>query len=217
MVDLDKKVSDLQQCKDNTAVNARISSHLPSTKSSPHLGFRSTKVLLHFPFTISGMIWKKTKPFPTVKDIKIASSKIKPFWSKFEINKYTPTSPIAKIMKFIECLVQKDKSWTKTKQFIKVLVHTFVHLTKTSPKVFLGDLKKSGNLYLSVEGSLWMVATKVLGCSFSLQIQIKVAIKNILRNNTKDLKLQGKSLTFDLACVPIKTKTGRFLTGRELR
>ena len=33
----------------------------------------------------------------------------------------------------------------------------------------------------------------------------------------EDLKLRGKSLTFNPACMPTKTKTGRFLTGRELR
>ena len=163
------------------------------------------------------MIWKKIKPFPDVKDIKITSLKIQPFWSEFEINEYTPTSPIAKIMKFIKCLVHKKESWTITKKFIQLLHHTFVSLIKTSAEIFLGDWKKKGNLYPSTAGSLCTAAIKVLGCSFSLQIQIKVAAKIILKNNMKNLKLQGNSLTFDPACVPIKTKTGHFLTGRELR
>ena len=44
-----------------------------------------------------------------------------------------------------------------------------------------------------------------------------MSAKGILKNNMKDLKLQGKSLIFDPACVSTKTKTGHFLTGREIR
>ena len=146
----------------------------------------------------------------------ITSAKIQPVWNKFEINEYSPTTPIVKIMEFTKCLVQKEDPWTKTKQSIKLLLQTFVRLTKTSPEVFLGDWKKSGDLHPSLVGSKWTASIKVLGCAFRLQVQIKVPVKTILKNNTEDLKLRGKSLTFDPTCVPTKTKTGRFLTGKEL-
>ena len=162
------------------------------------------------------MIWKKIQPFRDVEDIKIASSKIQPFWSKFEINEYIPTTLIAKFLKIIECLVHKKVPWTNSKQSIQLLYHTFISLTKISPEVILGDGKKSGDLYPSPTGPLWTAAIKVLGCSFSLQVQVMVAAKSILKNNMKHLKLQRKSLTVDPACVPTKTKISRLLTSREL-
>ena len=73
--------------------------------------------------------------------------------------------------------------------------------------------KRNSNLHLSAPGSLWTVAIKVLECTFSLKIPFKTIAKGILKNDTKGLKLKGKSLTFDPACVSTKTKAGRFLTG----
>ena len=125
--------------------------------------------------------------------------------------------PIPKIMEFIESLVKKKDPWTKARPAITVLHHTFVALTKTSPKVFLGNWENSGDLQPSAPGSLWTAVIKVLGCSFSLQVPIKVTAKSILKNDMKDLKLRGKSLTFDPACISTETKTGHFLTGRVPR
>ena len=74
------------------------------------------------------------KPFEDVGDIKIASTKVQVLLEDFEINKYTPTIPIAKITEFTKYLVQKKESRTKTKQYIELLHKTFVVLTKTSLK-----------------------------------------------------------------------------------
>ena len=63
---------------------------------------------------------------------------------------------------------------------------------------------------------MWTAAIKVLECSFSLKIPVKTITKSILKNDMKGLKLKGKSLTFDPACVSTKTKAGCFLTGMVL-
>ena len=57
--------------------------------------------------TITGAIWKKNKPYEDVSDIKSTSTKFQDLWAEFDANKYTPTTPISKIMEFITCLVKK--------------------------------------------------------------------------------------------------------------
>ena len=117
-------------------------------------------------------------------------------------------------MEFIECLVKKKGKWTQSREGAKVLYNIFVFLSKTSPEVFLNDWKKNGDLRPSSEATLWTAAIRVLGCVFVLQVQIHTTAKAILKNKMKDLKFREKSLTFDLVCVPTRTKTGRFLTGK---
>ena len=80
--------------------------------------------------------------------------------------------------------------------------------------MFLNNWKKNTDLHPSPEATLWTAAIRVLGCVFVLQVQIRTSAKAILKNEMKDLKYQGKNLTFDIACVPTKTKTDRFLTGK---
>ena len=80
--------------------------------------------------------------------------------------------------------------------------------------MFLKDWKKNGDLHLSPAATLWATAIRVLGCAFVLKVQIRTTAKNILKKDMKDHKFQRKSLTFDVACVPTTTKTGRFLTSK---
>ena len=119
-------------------------------------------------------------------------------------------------MDFIECLVQKKKPWTKTTPALKLLHYTCVALTKSSPKVFLTNWKRNGDLHPSAAGSLWTAANTVLGSSFLLETPVKVIAKGILKNNSKGLKLKRKSLAFNPACVSTRTKVGHFLTGMVL-
>ena len=102
----------------------------------------------------------------------------------------------------------------KTAGACKVLHHTFIALSKTSWEVFGGDWKKNGDLHPSPPASLWTAAIKVLGCSFDLKFQLKLTAKGILKSDMKDLKVGGKKLTFDVACISLKTKTRRFLTDK---
>ena len=83
--------------------------------------------------------------------------------------------------------------------------------------VFCGDWKQSGKLQPSPPASLWTATFKVLGCSFNLKVQIKLTAKGILKSNSKDLQVGGKKLTFNVVGKSIKTKTGRFLTGKVTR
>ena len=62
--------------------------------------------------------------------------------------------------------------------------------------------------------ALWTAAIEVLGCFFSLKVQIKLTAKAILKSDSKGLKVSGKILTFDVVGKSIKTKTGRFLLGK---
>ena len=117
---------------------------------------------------------------------------------------------ISKITEFIACLVKKKDDWTKTPDTHKVLHHTFVALTKTSPKVFLGDWEKNGDLHPSSIAFLWATAIRVLGCAFNLRVQFRMTAKGILKNDVKDLKFREKKLTFDPGCVPTKTKQATF-------
>ena len=60
-------------------------------------------------------------------------------------------------------------------------------------------------------------ANTVSGSSFQLKIPVKVTVKSILKNDMKDLKLKGKSLTFDPTYVFTRTKVGHFLAGMMLK
>ena len=117
-------------------------------------------------------------------------------------------------MAFISVLVKKKEDWTKTVEARKLLHHTFVSLSKTSPEVFIGDWKRNRDLHPSSAASLWTAAIKVLGCSFDLKVQIKLTAKGILKSDIKDLKVGGKQLTFDPGYISIWTKTSCFLTGK---
>ena len=187
-----QQMFDFQQlAKVNTSTNAGKSSLQLAViiKSiTPILKFCQYKPRSPAASTIKDMIWKEIKPFEDVGDIKLVSTKIQVMWDEFEINEYTHTIPIAKIMEFINCLVQKKKPWIKMVQAIKLLNKTFVALTKTSPEVFLNNWKRNGDFHLSAPGSLWTTAIKVLGCPFQLKIPVKVTAKGILKNYMKGLK-----------------------------
>ena len=132
------------------------------------------------------------------------------------MNTHLP-SPIARITEFIECLVQKQLPWTKTSPGILLLHKLFVALTKTSPKIFLHDWKKNGDLLPSDPALLWTAAINVLGCSFALVVPIKTTAKGILKKEMNSLKLNRKKLMFDPVCVSTSTKVGRFLTDKVPR
>ena len=117
-------------------------------------------------------------------------------------------------MEFIECLFKKKGEWTQSQEVAKVLHDIFVSLSNTAPKVFLEDWKKNGDLHPSTEATLWAASISVLGYAFVLKVQILTTAKAILKKDMKDLKFQGKSRTFDVACVPTTTKAGRFQTGK---
>ena len=143
------------------------------------------------------------------------SDKFKKLWDEIDVEEYNSKTSIVKIMESIECLVKKKGEWTQSREGAKALYDIFVSLSKTSPEVFLHDWKKYGDLHLSPEATLWAAAIRVLGCAFVLQVQIRTTAKAILKNKMKDLKFRGKSLTFDIAYVPTRTKkTGPFLTGK---
>ena len=95
--------------------------------------------------------------------------------------------------------------------------HTFVALSRTSPEIISGDRKRSGEIQPSPPAALWTAAIKVQGCSFSLKVQIKLIAKAILKSDSKDLQVGGKTLTFDDVDKSIKTKTGRFFFGKVTR
>ena len=198
---------DNQQLKDNTAANTTTSFQLASVNKRVTPVWKLSQHQSRSPSSaaISGMILKKIKPYADVDDIKSASTKFQEIWANSNTNKYSPTTPVLTIMVFISVLVKKKGDWTKTGPAPKLLHHTFVALSKTSPEVFVGDWKKNGDLHPSSAASLWTAAIKVLGCDFALKVQ-----KGILKNDTKDLKVGGKKLSFDSACISIKTKTGRF-------
>ena len=80
--------------------------------------------------------------------------------------------------------------------------------------MFLDNWKSNGNLHLSPEATLWLAAIRVLGCAFVLKVHIQPTVKSILKNDMKNLKFQGKKLTFDPTSVLTKTKISRFLTGK---
>ena len=84
----------------------------------------------------------------------------------------------------------KETTMNIFSQALKLLHHTFVPLTKNSPKVVFGDWKKSGDLHLSTPGSLWIAEIKVLGCSFSLQVPIKVTVKKYSQEWYERLKVK---------------------------
>ena len=90
----------------------------------------------------------------------------------------------------------------------------FCALSKTSPEVFGADWKKAGELHPSPEASLWTAAIQALGCSFKLAVHIQLTTKGILKSDMKNCKVGRKSLTFDAPSVMVKTKAGRFLSGR---
>ena len=47
-----------------------------------------------------------------------------------------------------------------------------------------------------------------------MKVQIKLTVKGILKSDINDLKVDSKKLTFDVASKSIKTKAGRFFTGK---
>ena len=132
----------------------------------------------------------------------------------FDETEYNSKTSIVKIIEFVERLVKKKGKWTQSREGAKVLHDISVSLSKTSPKVFLDDWKNNGDLHPSPEATLWAAEIRVLCCAFVLQVQIRTTVKAILKNKMKDLKSRGKSLTFDVACVLTRTKTGRFITGK---
>ena len=161
-------------------------------------------------------MWKKIFAFKNVEAIvsQSHSTKFQDLWSKSNAVAYTPDTPVLAIMDFISVLDKKKEDRTKSAEARYVFHHTFVALSRTSPEVFGGDWKRSGELHPSPPASLWTAAIKVLGCSFDLKVQIKLTAKGILKSDIKDLKVGGKKLTFDVVCKSIKTKAGRFLTGK---
>ena len=142
------------------------------------------------------------------------STKFQDLWSKSNSVAYSSDTPVSTIMDFISVLDKKKEDWTKTVEARNLLNNTFIALSKTSPEVFGGYWKRTGKLPPSPLASLWTATIKVLGCSFGLNIQIKLTANRILKSNIKDLKIEGKKLTFDVASVSVNTKEGRFLTGK---
>ena len=58
---------------------------------------------------ISGAIWKRIKPLKDVGDIQSASTKFNVQLAEFDKVEYNPTTPISKIMEFIDCLASQKK------------------------------------------------------------------------------------------------------------
>ena len=170
---------------------------------------------------IPNSIRKKIKAFKNVRVIQSHShshsTKFQGLWSKSSLVTYSSTTPVLTIMDFISVLDKKKEDWTKTVDARNLLHMTFIALSKTSPEVFGGDWKQTGELHPSPPASLWTAAIKVLGCSFDLKVQIKLTSKGILKSDMKELKVGGKKLTFDVASISIKTKAGGFLTGKVPR
>ena len=145
-------------------------------------------------------IWKKIFAFKDFEAIvsQSHSTNFQDLWSKSNAVAYSPDTPVPTIMDFILVLDKKKKDWTKTAEARNVFHNTFVALSKTSPDVFGGDWKRSGELHPSPPASLWTAAIKVLGCSFNLKFQIKLTAKGILNSDIKDLQVGGKKN--DLRC-----------------
>ena len=165
---------------------------------------------------IATQIWKKIKSLKTVRYIERLPITIKftDVWSKFNTDPYSPDTPVTRILEFISTIEKKKEEWTKSPGARFLFIKT---LCATSPEVFGADWKRAGKLHPSQAASLWTAAIQALGCSFKLYVHIKLTTKGILKSDMKDFKAGGKSLTFDVASVSVKTKAGWFLTGRVPR
>ena len=128
---------------------------------------------------------------------------------------FSADTPVLTITAFISALLKKKEVWTKSTDARYVFHLTFVALSRTSPKCFGSDWKRSGERQPSPPAALWTAAIKVLGCSFSLKVPIKLTAKAILKSDSKYLQVDGKTLSFDVVGKSIKTKTGHFSRARS--
>ena len=129
-----------QVLNSNTAANALSSLHTgainntvtPVWKYSQHQARRVSIA------AIPTSIWKKIRPFKTVRAIESLtnSTKFQVLWSKFNSVPYSSDTPVSTIMDFISALDKKREDWTKTLEARNVLNNTFCALSKTSPEIF---------------------------------------------------------------------------------
>ena len=163
--------------------------------------------------------WKQIKPFQKLEDIKLKleSAKFQLLWSKFTNDEFSLDLPVAKIKDFVSALFKNQEDWTSSIDARFVYHRIFYALSRTSPEIFAGDWKRTGELQPSPIASWWTASIQVLGCSFSLMVQIQMTAKSVFKSDSKTLKVGGKTLTFDIQRKSIKTKTGRFVEGKVRR
>ena len=162
-------------------------------------------------------IWKTIIPYENVGVIETIPTSVKfvTTWSAFSSVPYSSVTPVETIIEFITAIRKKQTEWSRTPDARWMFTNYFCALSKTSPEVFGCDWKRAGELNPSPEASLWTAAVEALGCSFELDAPIQLTSKGILKSDMKGCKKGKKSLTFVAPSVPLKTKTGRFLTGRR--
>ena len=129
-------------------------------------------------------------------------------------------------------LHEKKKSTTKDMDIevidpdasFKLATNTALNSRQSSSAGFNEELKTpvlklsqfaKQELQPSPIASWWTAAIEVLGCSFNLMVQIQMTTKAVLKSDSKGLKVDGKTLTFDIVGKSIKTKTGRFIKARS--